>query len=344
MTGTTISNALNLISVRHIEEAADFQIKTNHSRARFPLRKAVALAAAMLLVFAMSVSALAAADIGSAYDLLYAVSPTIAQSLKPVRMACEDQGILFELISADVVGSEAKALVSVRDLEGDRIDATTDLFDSYSINTPFACIGTCKNISYDAEAKTATFLISISQENGRDIAGEKLTFRVREMISRKQTYDAALPELNLNALEAAAGTFTPSDIRGGGGADYAAQREDFQALVSAGTVCAPVDGVAVTAAGYVAGKLHIQVRYDAILETDNHGYVYLKNEAGDVIQCDTSISYFGDGEKKESFSEYIFDLAGKDISDYIPYGHFVTSSVNLKGNWSVTFPLERVSP
>ena len=74
--------------------------------------------------------------------------------------------------------------------------------------------------------------------------------------------------------------------------------EDFQALVSQGDINSPVSGVALTAIGYVGEKLHIQIRYDSALETDNHGYVYLKNSDGDVLDCEASISFFTDeGEK-----------------------------------------------
>lgn len=339
MTREVISVAVSNISNRHIEEAADFQIEKKMIRAHFNIHRAVAVAAAIMILFTMSISALAAADFESAYNLIYMVSPTIAQKLKPVKMSCEDNGIMFEVISAYVEGNEAKVYISVHDLIGDRIDGTTDLFDSVSINTSFDCSKSCENISYDAETKTATFLISISQWNEQDITGEKITFRVREMISNKQEYNSVLPEVNLDEIGEATDTFTPSHIRGGGGPAYDEYRENFQSLVSTGIICNPVDGVAISAVGYVDGKLHIQVRYDSIHETSNNGYVYLKNEDGDIIQCAANISYFVDAEQSGSCEEYIFDLTGKEISEYIPYGYFVTSGVNTKGNWSVTFPL-----
>ena len=161
MTRRNISDAISNISNRYIEEAADFQIGKKGVRKHFIMRRAVAAAATIMLVFTMSVPALAAADYEPAYNLLYKVSPTIAQKLKPVRMSCEDNGIKFEVISAYVEGSEAKIFISAQDIDGDKIDETTDLFDSYSINTPFDCSSSCENISYDTKTKTATFLISI---------------------------------------------------------------------------------------------------------------------------------------------------------------------------------------
>lgn len=95
----------------------------------FHLEESCAAAATIMLVFTMSVPALAAADYEPAYNLLYKVSPTIAQKLKPVRMSCEDNGIKFEVISAYVEGSEAKIFISAQDIDGDKIDETTDLFE-----------------------------------------------------------------------------------------------------------------------------------------------------------------------------------------------------------------------
>lgn len=101
-------------------------------------------------------------DIGScgfspAYEFLYTLSPSAAQKLKPVSMISEDNGIKIEVISAYVESGEAKILISVQDLEEDRIDETTDLFDSFSINTSFDCSSSCENIKYDAETETAVF-------------------------------------------------------------------------------------------------------------------------------------------------------------------------------------------
>lgn len=113
--------------------------------------------------------------------------------------------------------AKQRFFISVQDIDGDRIDETTDLFDSFSINTPFDCSSSCENISYDTETKTATFLISISQWNEKDIIGEKITFCVREMLSNKQEYDAILTDLDLTQISATPKTITPTQIWGGGG-------------------------------------------------------------------------------------------------------------------------------
>ena len=338
-----ISEAISNINSQYIEEAMDFQVKKQRHKKHSIIQKIIAAAASFILVFSLSISTLVAADFMPAYEFLYRLSPSVAQKLKPVRMISEDNGIRMEVVSASVEGNEAKILISVQDLAGDRIDETTDLFDSFSINTPFECSSSCENIKYDSETKTATFLISISQWNKHDIAGEKITFRAREILSKKETYDAAMPTLNLDEIGSSADTFVPYSVLGGGGSDYEKYIKDFQALVSHRDITSPVAGVTLTAIGYVEEKLHIQIRYDSILETDNHGYVYLKNSNGDILGCDASISFSVDEEQKDMYSEYIFDLSDKDISDYVLYGNFTTSNVHIKGDWSVTFPLESVT-
>ena len=344
MTRRNISDAISNISNRHIEEAADFQIGKKGVRKHFIMRRAVAAAATIMLVFTMSVPALAAADYEPAYNLLYKVSPTIAQKLKPARMSCEDNGIKFEVISAYVEGSEAKIFISAQDIDGDKIDETTDLFDSYSINTPFDCSSSCENISYDTKTKTATFLISISQWNEQDIIGEKITFRVREMLSNKQEYDMVLSDLDMNNISTAPETVTPTHIFGGSGTNYSEVENNFRALKATGILYSPVEGVDITAMGYVDGDLHIQVRYENVLKTDNHGYIYFQNNEGEKITCNANVEFSTDSEYQERYVEYIYDLSDIELAEYDAYGYFVTSDTLITGNWSVTFPLEMVSP
>lgn len=333
-----ISDAISNINSQYIEEAMDFRMKKKKKNSI--VKKIIAVAASFALIFSFSVSTLVAADFTPAYELLYSLSPTVAQKLKPVRMICEDNGIKMEVVSASVEGNEAKILISIQDLEGDRIDETTDLFDSFSIKTPFGCSSSCENVKYDSETKTATFLISISQWNEHDIIDEKITFCVREILSEKEMYEDVILTLNSDEINSLAETFTPYSVSGGGGSDYEKYMEDFQALVSYKDIKSPVTGVTLTEVGYIEEKLHVQIRYDSVRETDNHGYVYLKNSNGDILESDANISFFVDEEQKDMYGEYIFDLSDKDISDYVLCGNFITSNIHIKGDWSVTFPLE----
>lgn len=336
MKSERLLNAIGSIDDEMIRKAAP---KEKPAKKHILMKKTAAVAAVMIAIIMLSVPALTAADFEPAYNILYLLSPPIAQKLKPVRMSSEDQDIRFEVISAYVEDNKAVIYVSVQDLSADRIDETTDLFDSYSINTPFDCSSTCTNINYDTETKTATFLINITQMNKQDLVGDKITFRVRELLSGKQEYNGALSDLDMNKISAAPETVTPTHILGGGGTNYREAEDNFRALKPTGSLYSPVDGADITAMGYVDGNLHIQVKYGNVLQTDNHGSVYFQNSKGEKIPCIANVAFSTDSECQERYVEYIYDLSDVDLTEYEAYGYFVTSDTLITGNWSVTFPI-----
>ena len=129
-----------------------------------------------------------AASVPEAYYLLYLVSPETAQFFQPVQMSAVDQGIEVSVESAYVYGSKAQALITVRDLEGDRLDDSLDLYDSYDIRIGYDCIGHCEQMGYDPATKTATFLVSIASMDEKNIIqGSKLTFTLRTLLCGKET-------------------------------------------------------------------------------------------------------------------------------------------------------------
>lgn len=98
-----------------------------------------------------------------------------------------------------------------------------------------------------------------------------------------------------------------------------------------------------TGMGYVDGYLHIQFAVPNLLENDNHGYFFLKDAAGNERLYDGSVCFFGNTEETEHirYDECIFDISPKELSDYTLHGYFVTSGLQLEGNWKVKFRLEQ---
>ncbi len=337
-----ISHAIGNISTRHIQEAESYSPQNiSFARKRFSANKIVALVASVALLFTLAVPALAAADVQAAYEILYAVSPRIAQELKPVRMFSENNGIRMEVISAYINGDKAQIYISMQDISGERIDETTDLFDSYSINRPFSSSGTCERISYDEETNTATFLIIITQWGQKEIGGKKITFTVNQFLSNKQEYHDKIPQIDLNTVNLSPQTQSHVNMRGWGfSGDISEKPEyiDYLTATSEGSF-SPVDGATVTGVGFIAGKLHIQAYYENINETDNHGYFYLVNADGDEIRSEASVAFW-DSERSGSYEEYIFDVSPNEINNYTLYGHFWTCNSLTNGDWQVTFPLE----
>ena len=325
-------DVIGMIDERKIEEAKSFNVKSR----RNSLGKAASIAAAILLCFTLSISALAA-TVDPAYQILFNISPAVAQTLKPVKLSCEDQGIRMEVISAAIYENEAVIYISLQDLTDNRIDGTTDLFDSYRINRPFSSVASCSLTSYDEETGTATFLIHISRWNNEKIEGDKITFAFSEFLSRKNKFDEKLSGLDLSKVITAEETQRPASVRGGGGMDLVDYETDCLVPIDGG-ILSPVDGVTITNAGFIDNKLHIQIYFEDILTYDNHGYIDLRDEAGNSVG-NYSISFWDD-EKVGSYDEIVYDISPEDIENYRVYGYFVTCTNRTKGNWQVTFPLE----
>ncbi|MCI8585673.1 MAG: DUF4179 domain-containing protein [Lachnospiraceae bacterium] len=300
-------------------------------------------AACISLCFCGAVPALAAADNGVIYEWLYAVSPSMAQKLKPVNVSCEDQGIQMEVAAADIEGANAKILVSMQDMIGERLDETTDLFDSYSIHTPYDQIGGCSLVEYDAAAKTAFFMLTIEQMDQALIPGDKITFSVNEILTGKKHSDRELTEIDLGNVPLISDLMEAPDIRGGSGRDLDVFGESGPRLMRPKEASASVleEGVTLTGYGIVDGKLHVQIRYDRILETDNHGEVYLKSPSGEVLHCQYNTAFW-DEDQKDSYEEYIFSVTSEELEACEIWGEFWTcNGGTIEGNWQVTFPLTK---
>lgn len=308
------------------------------------LRRLIALAAVLvclaLAVPAFAMPALAADPDG--YALLYSISPAAAQFFKPVNRSDEGNGIRLTVDSVYLHSDTVEIYVSLQDLTGDRLDETTDLFDSYRINRAFDCSATCSLAGYDAQTRTARFLISITSFDGQDIEGDKLTFSLNRLLTGKTESEGAVTRLDLAAAQAEPATQRAA-LRGFGGSSADVLRSKIDGsytadmLVPTGTLAAPAPGVAITAMGYVDGLLHIQVLYENILETDNHGQLWLESGA-ERIECLGTLSFFAENES-DSFEEYVFDVSPAQLADCTLYGSFVTADTLIEGNWEITFPL-----
>ena len=357
-----ISYAINEISTRHIQEAKNYSTQTKtvrqkkysvlnklcplkakpihsadyHSAQKRFIKKAFTLAASFALCLTLLISAV---HVQAIYQTLYFFSPQIAQALKPVQMFCEDQGIRMEVLSASISENEADIYISMQDLTADRIDNTIDLFDSYSINRPFSCSVTCNRVDYQAATRTATFLIHFSQFDGQKIEGNKITFTVSCFLSKKQTYQNTLP-IDLSTANLEPKTQTEVEIRG---YSWSEEKEmpnyNCYLIPSQEEIYIPTPGVSITAIGFLEQKLRIQVYYENIHETDNHGFVTLINSEGNQISCESSVSFW-DSNRSGSYEEYIFAISPDEISNYTLYGEFRTSGLLTKGNWQITFPLK----
>jgi len=336
-----LMDAIGMIDEGIIADArsSGARIKTISRSSRF----VIALAAALVMLFGASLSAVAAGS-DAVYQILYGFSPSVAQMVKPVNKSCTDNGIRMEVISADIIGSEAYIYISMEDITGDRVDSTIDLFDAYDINRNFDCAAGCERVSFDEETGKALFLIHMQSMDGKDIRRGKITFSVWKFLSRKNVINELLPVDLLSADEKAQTQKVSPDLFRG---------EAYYGELLApqdGGVYTPGDGAQITAMGYIDGKFHIQIRYDDMWRTDNHGWLSLEDASGNTLACEEY--QFWAGEQKEYtsyrevfqghedfYQEFVWDVTPEELARCSLRAELWLCDTLVEGDWQVTFPL-----
>ena len=320
------------------------QGKQNHNRR---WGRGIAVAAGLLLVINVSLPVLAG-TFPTIYELMYLVSPAVAQFYQPVQLSDEYDGIRMEVVAAYIHEETAEIYITLQDLEKDRLDETTDLYDSYSIHMPYSAIGNCRKVGYDPESGILTYLITVTQENGRKIEGEKLTFSVGGYLGQKQEYEKIEIPIDLTQVTEEAYQYVDTPARGGTMTSHselaAIMPETYPVLVpQPADPDFPIEGVKLTGIGYVEGKLHIQYAVENALNNDNHGSFFLQNEAGEMLQEAGSISFYEEsGKKRIDYRDSVFLIPQEELQNYRLYGDFVISEGFHEGNWQVTFPIKEI--
>ena len=89
------------------------------------------------------------------------------------------------------------------------------------------------------------------------------------------------------------------------------------------------------------GKLHIQICYEDIGNTDNHGWIWLQDKNGELLDCSYDVSFW-DSSLTDSYDEYVFELPYEKLENYKIYAEFTNSGLLIEGDWQITFPMEQV--
>lgn len=369
MKSESLLNAIGEISDDLIDEAKSGVCAVQKTKRKQISSKGVlCLAAALILCLTAVLPVLAVTETEVGYDIVYTISPAIAQRLKPVQRSCVYDGIRMKVISANVSGDTAEIYVSMQDLEGDRIDETIDLLDSYYINRSFDCQAGCEFAGYDDKTKTATFLIQIGSMNHEKIRGKKLTFSVERFLSHKRRKTVTLPLLNYDTVQLNPETLSGNELHEKYYVNSYSNDSNFKRnrylKPQTGSPLASIDGICVNAVAYIDGKLHIQTYTENNLNTDNHCFLYLRDKDGKEMPC-TAIEYdsiidkdgneiwyqddlkrcldYSKGDRSGIYSELVYDIPFEDLDQYTLKGKCVTSDPAypaVEGNWRITFPIE----
>ena len=329
-----LTDAIGMIDDTMIKDAKE----TKKKMISFPVRRLVA-AAAVAFVCLGSVPALAAADVEPAYNLLYSISPALAQKLKPVNLSCVDQGIQLEVDSAYIHNNTAEAILCIKDLTGDRIDETVDLFDSYDIRNIKDCSATCNLLDYNKTIGVASFAVRMEQTDGSSLSGSKVTVSLSKLLCKKGQFNGVLEDISLSSVTDRPILTDNVKIRGGGGAPCPENALFLQPATA--PLSTPLSGISLTGLGYENGKLHVQICYEDIGNTDNHGWIWMQDNNGELKECSYSVSFW-DKTLTDSYEEYIFEIPYEELENYNLYGEFTNSNLLIEGDWEITFPMEQV--
>lgn len=338
MTKELLVDSMEMIEDEFLFEAEEYKPvpKTKMSAFHSINRIAAVLLVLPLLAIMfilLSIPVMAATGIEPAYELLYSISPEIAQALKPINASVVDNGIRMKVSSIDVSNDEAWVYISLKDLEQERVTESTTLFDSYSINVPTTfCSSSCRAISYNTETGEKTFLIRLwwNKAEGIDLKGKKVTFIVREFLSDRQATDQKEIFFPLSEIIIDPPTKKVHLIGRGG---------NFPSDDSIATVmilpeserCSPVTGIYVLGAGIIDDMIHVQVSCDNPLSNDTNCV---------LNSSKYSMIWFNDDHSK-TYHEFVFPVDMLETDGFRVTGDFWTYGNRTEGKWVVTFAIPK---
>ncbi len=296
---------------------------------------------ALALILALLVATPALAASNEEFNaLLYRIAPDIALYFRPVNRSCTANGVTIEVLAVDVDGPSAEMYVAVR---GEGVDRTIDFYDSYTLDRPSDTKAGCFLASYDESSQTAVFRILYELLDGSDIAAtDKVTFSVSRLLRNKTATIKPLTGFSLPQGEAETFQAPDDSIMGYAKANHDAWTPDGAAMTPGQTVYEAVPGLPITAAGMVNGQYRIQLLREDILNTDNHGFLSFRDAEGHVVYQSVhafDFVQYPDGERMQ-YTEFIFDAAAEELSQYTLWIDAVTAAPAIEGDWSITFPLE----
>ncbi|WP_391117239.1 hypothetical protein [Psychrobacillus sp. L3] len=303
----------------------------------------IPLVASIFLVFSVGVGA---ASIPSFNNLISIVSPKIALLLHPIENTSEDAGIRMEVVAAMNDDEMAVIYVTMKDLTGNRIDETLDLYD-YSFTG--AHMFNSQIVDYDELTGTATLRI---QGNGsNNLNDKKVNFHIDSFLSHKQIFDevkvpANLVEIKNKIPETMRLDMTHISGVGGKLMDELIEQETIQILKpDKMTLFLPkIEFFHVSNIGFIDNRLHVQVKWTGD-DMDSHGYFYFIDNSGNKTNS-SSISFgideLGNATYGNEYTDFIFDIDHVNLNEQTLLGHFVSNGNYTVGNWNTTFKVQSV--
>ena len=276
--------------------------------------------------------------------MLEQLSPELARMLTPVELSCTDNGIRMQVEAVAQSEEEILVYLTIQDLEGDRVDETTNL---YHYNIDGYHTFTHSIISYDAEQRKA--LLELRAHHGDGIMPQKTVVQVTSFLSKEQAYEN-IPVAIQEGLEQAETMQVKSMDSGGDLLEKAAADENLWNIrvLQPGQKQAlreDIDFVYITGMGYVDNVLHVQTWWAP--SVNNHGYLSVHSADGQEVQPaiayfylsadGTPASPFSQAADKQQYIEYVWDISPEELAQCQLSATLFADTCYVEGNWKVSF-------
>ena len=343
-----IRDALNTIYTKDSDIHSNLKRRI-YKRKGKPFRKAIIGGCIAVLSAAICVPVMAE-KIPSFKNLLLYINNGFESLIQPVELVSADNGIKMEVVGAMNDSEMAVVYITIQDLEGNRVDETIDLYDSYRLTGGRSF--TSEVVNYDENSRTATIRIQVN--GGKKLSGKELEFSFREFISGKKVIDtminreilySGLEYGNINTI-----SLDMDNIPGGGGRLFEEYKNMGIIKVlkpdEKKIIIPDVDFMYISNMGVIDGRLHVQTKWSE-KGIDNHGYFYFTDKLGNELDVEQGNVYFGIDDNGNTtygreYVEYIYDISQLNLSNINLKAYMVYNENHTQGNWKARFKIEPV--
>ena len=297
-----------------------------------------------------------------------------ADCLKPVRMSCDKAGIRIEVISAGVKEGKTLLVFSLQDLEGDRLNEYTQAYFDETViplDGPAAddlydgTRSTSLLLSYDAEAKKATFVQEIEYDQPIKTGEYEVSLHIPFVDLKDMMVEDLHPMLETYGETPAVLPASQADVRlfWGFNTEIPEMPENLKVLdYTRNPEIRIQEHVAISGIGWIDGQLHVQIHYiDNSMIRNKAGTVFYPpvrvhiltqladgwspwRRYADRLQEMVFCVRMGGDEDQPEWEEYIFPCSPAEIQEGTLEAQITLNDTRktLEGNWSVNVPLRMI--
>lgn len=325
----------HIVPDEHLDSRVlDQAVKSKKPKARF--RPLIAVAAMLVLI--LSATPIMAARIPMVNDLLYTVSPELAEKYAPVQLSASANGITMEIVAAKVTDAAAEFVLKI---EGEALANKTVApiltikdYHGYT-HTDGESLNDYEGVQEDREKGIWYFQYVVTYHDGtpvteilRDNITVKLSgvdlsdlgreegievpviFTDYEQITVK--HDRALYDYGFSRFGCGYGDEAYADIM---------DQEEYVLMTPGESVYDVTDKLALTGAAYIDGKLHVQMAAtDCIVNHKvewDYWRPYFVDAQGNKIRelYHNSFAMEHDGHETE-YTECVYDIPEAELENY----------------------------